>query len=165
MTGPRAGVVAARRRLRLISRSSLAEAMAEPCSVLTRSGAGAMEVESPRAMSCVDVLAADRHGLHVDEAPPELNTAAEVEPPPMSMQTAPRSISSSSSAASAETNGAATTPSNCRWARSDVQASSVFGTDGLRYRDDQELDAQRAAEHGARVAHAALPVDAPGDRQ
>ena len=56
--------------------------------------------------------------------PPE-NTAAEVEPPPMSMQTAPRSISSSSSAASAEANGAATTPSNCRWARS-TQAPSVW---------------------------------------
>jgi hypothetical protein len=92
-----------------------------------------------------------------------VNTAAEVEPPPMSMQTLPRSISSSSSAASAETKGAATTPSNCRWARS-TQAPRVWNT-ALGDRDDQQLDAQGAAEHGARVAHPALPVHRPGDRQ
>ncbi len=49
---------------------------------------------------------------------PSENTATEVEPPPMSTQMQPSSISSSSRADRAEQNGAATAPSNCRWARS-----------------------------------------------
>ena len=109
----------------IISRSSLAEAIAEPCRVLIRS-APAMEVESPRATSWV-TCTPPTGTVSTCARVPARNTAADVEPPPMSMQTEPRSISSSSSAASADTNGAATTPSSCRWARS-TQAPRVLNT-------------------------------------
>ena len=45
----------------------------------------------------------------------------------------------------------------------DAVAQGVEGA--LGHGDDQQLEAQRAAEHGARVAHAALAVHRPGDRQ
>ncbi len=124
MTGPAPGS-SPRGGASIISRSSLAEAMAEPCRVLIRS-APAMEVERPRAMSWVTCWP-PTGTVSTCTREPEVNTAAEVEPPPMSMQTEPRSISSSSSAASAETKGAATTPSNCRCARS-TQAPRVWKT-------------------------------------
>ena len=83
-------------------------------------------VERPRAMSWVTCWPPTGTVSTWTRLPPR-NTEAEVEPPPMSMQTDPRSISSSSSAASAETKGAATTPSSWRWARS-TQAPRVLNT-------------------------------------
>jgi hypothetical protein len=115
MTGP-AEASSPRGGASSISRSSLALAMAEPCKVFSRS-APALDVDRPRAMSDVTWSPPTfRLSICSSDRPPQ--TAALVEPPPMSMQTAPRSISSSSSAARDETTGAAATPCRSRCASS-----------------------------------------------
>ena len=160
MTGPAPGS-SPRGGASIISRSSLAEAMAEPCRVLIRS-APAIEVERPRAMSCGHVAAADRQAVDVDQR------CRRRTPPPRSSRRPCRCRCSRGPSRRPPARPAprrtARRPrrANCRWARS-TQWPRVWNTASSMETTSRSRPSRRPNMR-ARIAHAALAVHRPGDR-